>query len=420
MAQRRRLCFETTFTATRTPLDSVIGTEEEAVNWNHRVVKRLSPNSITRPWAALVGCLAIGLWSDATVRAEQGWQPKTTWVFAVGVLEWQKPESWPNMPNAKLNRRDVELVQYFRTAGVPDSQIVYLQDREATRAKIQQSLTHLLSLSRPGDLLVFYYAGHGARDRKTHAVHFANYDATDGASAWSVHSIVDDVEQGFRGERAMLLADCCFSGGLADEVLNRKTHRVHYAYLCSAFSHNSSTRNWTFTESLLQGFRGHPAVDLDGNGEIEFAELGRFAELDMGFIERQKAVFGMTSDFQKPMTVSKSKGPHPPRLGDRIEVEWQGKWYRAQVVDAAEHRFKVHYVKYADSWDEWIGPDRMRPFQPSHLSLDAQVEVRWPRDQKWYPSKIRRTWYGLHFVHYDGYPDEWDEWVASDAIRLKQ
>ena len=390
------------------------------MNWNHRVIRHRPLNSAALIGMSLATCLAIGLWSDVTARGEQGWHPKTTWVFAVGVLEWQKPETWPGMPNAKQNRRDAELVQFFRTAGVPDSQIMYLEDRVATRAYIEKSLTHLLSLTRPGDLLIFYFSGHGFRDRKNHAVHFANYDATDGASAWSVQSIVDAIEQGFRGERALLLADCCFSGGLADEVLYRKTRRVHYAYLCSAFSHNSSTRNWTFTESLLKGFRGDPTVDLDRNGEIEFDELGRFAELDMGFIERQKAVFGMMSDFQKPMQISASKGRHPQRLGDRIEVEWQGKWYRAQVIDAAENRFKVHYVKFADSWDEWIGPDRMRPFQPSHLSLDADVEVQWHRDQKWYPSKICRTWYGLYFVHYEGYPNEWDEWVAPEAVRLKQ
>ena len=56
------------------------------------------------------------------------------------------------------NRRDAELVQFFRDAGVPAEQIVYLQDRAATTANIEQSLKRLLSRTRPDDMLVLFGA----------------------------------------------------------------------------------------------------------------------------------------------------------------------------------------------------------------------------------------------------------------------
>src|SRR5215212_3265 len=63
---------------------------------------------------------------------ESSWQPARTWVFVVGTLEWQDKETFESFP--KENRRDRELVRFFREQGVPAEQIVYLQDRAATTA----------------------------------------------------------------------------------------------------------------------------------------------------------------------------------------------------------------------------------------------------------------------------------------------
>lgn len=370
-------------------------------------------------WTALVAACCLWLFSTAgAAHADHDWQVAKTWVFAVGVLEWKHPDTWPGFPSAKIHRRDAELVKHFRTAGVPDAQIVYLQDRQATRKHIQNTLVQLLSQTRPGDLLVFYYAGHGFRDHTKRDVHFANYDASDGDTAWPVRAIVDTIEKNFRGEQTLLMADCCYSGGLADEVLRRKT-RLNHAFLCSSFSHNSSTGEWTFTEALLKGFRGEPAVDLDANGAIELEELGNYTEWDMAFIAQQKATCGRTPEFQRRMKLAAARGPRQPRVGERTEVEWNGKWYRAQIVDAQGATFKIHYVNFDDSWDEWVGPERMRPFQPQQLEPGTLVEVKWDHDRKWYPATVLRSWYGLYEIHYQGYTAEWDEWVRPGIVRKR-
>ncbi len=349
--------------------------------------------------------------------AELDWHPKRTWVFAVGVLEWQDPEVWRGMANAQRNRRDAELVQYFRTAGVASDRIVYLQDKDATRQRIQGELARQLNKSGPDDLLVFYFTGHGFRDRKTHEVHLANYDAVDGQSAWQVRSIFDAIEARFQGRHVLLMADCCYSGGLADEAQVRKT-RLGYACLCSSHSHNSSTGRWTFTDSLLAGLRGNPTVDLNDDGEIDVAELGQFSELEMAFVERQKAVFENNRAFPHRWRIAQPAKRRNPRQGERLEVEWKGKWYRAQITESSGDRCKVHFIGFAESWDEWVGPERIRPFQPKHLDQGTPVNVLWRKDQKWYPAEVVRSWYGLTYVHYDGFPNEWDEWVNFDSIRV--
>lgn len=368
--------------------------------------------------ALIIVSVCLGWTFEAAAETGLDWRPEQTWVFAVGVLEYQHPDVWRNQPAAKTHRRDVQLVEHFRQAGIPAAQIVYLQDREATQKHIRESLAHLLKRTRQGDLLILYYTGHGSRDHKTREVHFVNYDAKDGPTAWSVAEIAKTVDHGFQGDKALLMADCCYSGALAEE-LRRHDRRIPFACLCSSFSHNSSTGNWTYTDALLKGFRGNPAVDQNGDGQVEFSEIAAYSELDMGFIERQKSVSARSPHFPENWKLAAISGRANPRLGERVEVLWHDKWYRAQIIDVKEQQFRISYVNFDSSWDEWVGTDRIRAYRPKEFPIGENVDVYWSHDKKWYPATIRRAWYGLHFVHYDGYADEWDEWVRPDWVRLK-
>src|SRR5207253_9428579 len=170
------------------------------------------------------------------------WQPQRTWVFVVGTLEWKDTESFDSFP--KENRRDRELVGFFRQQGVPSSQIIYLQDEQATTRRIQNALVSQLSKTREGDTLFLYYTGHGY-EAENGRVYFASYDAGDeGNPGWSVNSIPATIERYFKGSRGFLTADCCFSGALANAVRARRS-RISYAVFTSATSDKTSTGNWT-------------------------------------------------------------------------------------------------------------------------------------------------------------------------------
>lgn len=71
-----------------------------------------------------------------------------------------------------------------------------------------------------------------------------------------------------------------------------------------------------------------------------------------------------------------------------------------------------------EGWDEWVSADRMRPYKPLAIASGTRVSVK--SEGKWYPARVLRAWYGLHYVHYDGWSAEWDEWVAPDAIKRTQ
>ncbi|HZZ27499.1 MAG TPA: agenet domain-containing protein [Pirellulales bacterium] len=372
-------------------------------------------------WLALV--TAITAWTTAgQLHAEPqlDWNPEHTSVFIVGLLQWQHPEIWSSFPECQKDRRDQQLVEYFREVGVPEDRIVYLCDAEATKNRIQQAFCKLLDATHHGDLLMFYFCGHGCRNADTNETWFANYDAGETyESAWSVPSIFAAIEQHFHGNRALLLADCCHSGALYDGVLQHRDSRIKYATLTSSYSHNTSTGNWTFSDCLLAGLRGEPEVDLNDDHVIELDELAHYTELQLAFIEGQKAMFAAADNFPRNARLAAVEGEVKPGVGQRIEAESNGKWYKAKVIDLEEDQVEVHYVHFDDSADEWISREQTRPYQPAQFAQGDKVDVQWQTDGQWYPALVLKAWYGLELVQYDGYDSASDEWVSSTSVRLR-
>src|SRR3954462_2414552 len=113
--------------------------------------------------ASVLSALVILQISAARLPAagEPGWRLEKTWVFAVGVLSWKHSETFGSFP--VKNRRDNTLVEFFQRNGVPESQIVYLQDKQATQERIDRAFTEQLKKPGADDLLIVYYAGHGSK-----------------------------------------------------------------------------------------------------------------------------------------------------------------------------------------------------------------------------------------------------------------
>jgi hypothetical protein len=228
------------------------------------------------------------------------------WLFFVGVLEWQDPafESFP-----KDIRRDGVLVDALLARGVPKEQVVFLVDRAATKARIEAKLRATLAKTKPGDTLWLYYAGHGDDDANgTHFMPF-DVDADDYGTAWSVTSIVDEIERSFRGDVAVLTADCCSSGALADEVQKRDDARVSYAVLASVRTGETSTDAWTYTDCLIDGVRGDRRIDFDADDVISFDELRLHTEMQLAMVEEQLARACTTKDFSPETSIAPAAGP---------------------------------------------------------------------------------------------------------------
>ena len=46
-----------------------------------------------------------------------------------------------------------------------------------------------------------------------------------------------------------------------------------------------------------------------------------------------------------------------------VQVQYQGRWYDARILEVDKGLYFITYDGYARSWDEWVGPDRIRERQ---------------------------------------------------------
>ncbi len=48
------------------------------------------------------------------------------------------------------------------------------------------------------------------------------------------------------------------------------------------------------------------------------------------------------------------------KVGDAVMVEWKGTWYPSHVIAVDKNKWKINYDGWASSWDEWVGPKRIK------------------------------------------------------------
>lgn len=333
------------------------------------------------------------------------WDPATTWVFAVGILAYPDGEHWP-----QAGRRDAEMIEELQKRGVPASQIVFLKDKEGTRKSVADKFRAHLGKAKPGDTLWFYYAGHGSKSKEGIG-QFVLYDEN-----WPIPDVLSEIERSFGGTRALLFADCCYSGNLGQEAVLR-AGRVSYGALTSSLSSTLSTGAWTFTECILSALRNQTMVDSDGDGQISLLELARHAEREMSVREGQLSTFLTANGFDARLALGSGSPKAHPKLGEFAECKAaDGKWYPARLEKFEGGKFFVRFLGYDEKYNEWVAEANTRPLSVVQHKPGTVVEVEW--EGKWYKAQTLAARHNMHLIRYDGYSSIWDEWVAPKRLRL--
>ncbi len=83
----------------------------------------------------------------------------------------------------------------------------------------------------------------------------------------------------------------------------------------------------------------------------------------------------------------------------------------------------IHYDGYGSNWDEWVGSDRIQikgasapVVASSGFKVGDSVQVNW-KGSWWNASVIQVLGGGRYRIHYDGYDNSWDENVGPSRIR---
>ena len=355
---------------------------------------------------------------------------------------------------------------------VPAKNIILLIDEESSVSEMKSAVLKALEKAPEGSTFIFYYAGHGVKD-KDNTIYFASYDINSDnykKTGFNVSWLGDAVRDKFKGKLVWLLADCCYSGALLDEASKINSAGKNIIALTSAASCNISTANWTFTQTMIDCFSGLKFADRNQDGTISISETGMELGDAMKFRERQMCgfkLFGIDEssplaktvgsisvgskdfapgsyfmalkgsdyaavrilnsdnnkkiecefyDYSDKSVVNFSSGELKPIYfvnysnGDNIKVSWEGKWYDAEVKKSQNDFYYIKYEGYEDFWNEWVAYDRIK----TGKEKTAQVEEK----GTWYPAEILEESGGKYFIRYTNYDYSWDEWVGKDRIRF--
>lgn len=319
--------------------------------------------------------LWVGI-SQSALAERVSWDPTRTRAVIVGVLTWQDPSIGTF---AKEERKDRELYDTLLKRGVPAENMTLLLDQQATRQAVLDALSQQLKASQKGETFVFYYAGHGVlRGRQ---VLFVPYDfgQEKGLAMKEVGALM---KAELQGDRALLFADCCYSGalgGVADEL---EASGIQAASLTSATSHLPSISNWTFTQILVDCFAGEAPGDRDGDQAITLEETASEVADAMRFHEIQQN--GVTSrPWFSDLVMASVPAPaldrtlkEPYSLFDYVLIEHEGKREMGRLTGLENGKFIVEIQGYSQRVGVEVPAENLSPLPKSPPQRRAAAEAQ--------------------------------------------
>jgi len=360
--------------------------------------------------------------SERALKAVECWAPAETHAVIIGVTRWEADlTKYPRRHRKDEELRDL-LVKLGtpreQIALLLDNEATLANIRQAiesTLAATNSKSTLLVYYAghgwRVGDDFCFanYDVVLGKKNRKTN---------------WTASELAEMVHNKFNGKLAVFLGDCCHSGGMRLAVEKLGESNVPSFSLTSATMAKTSTGNWTFTQCVLDAFSGLPLMDTNRDGSITLDELNTEVSNAMLHIERQQSDFysnGTGNDLVICRTDKKLVDPKDLKypLGSYVKVKNRF----GRVVAASENEsqeYDVAFFTYAQKKVRRYDESEIRPSQrelkQSTLEQQSNCKVKW-RGQ-WYPAVVIREANERWFIHYVNDDDSWDEWVGANRIKF--
>lgn len=214
------------------------------------------------------------------------------WAVVVGVGEYDSQE----IPDLEFAPADARAVRDFleSDAAGPFDEVLYLENERATGAAMREALFVFLQQADWDDLVVIYYAGHGAPDPgRPDNLYLLPTDAELGslaATGFPMWDVKTALRRQIAAERVIVIADACHSAGTAD---GETVGGGEANYIAGGFANlftpsrrlmmtaadtnefSLEDQRWgghgVFTHFMLDGLKG--AGDADDNGIVTFTEL---------------------------------------------------------------------------------------------------------------------------------------------------
>lgn len=230
-----------------------------------------------------------GFVSEKVLTIRKMEKQRNVWAVVIGI------NSYPNLRPLKYAVNDAmaffsHLVEYNQ---VPRENVILLLEEEANLMRLRSALgIHLKNKAAKEDMVIIYFAGHGATERDATSVdgdglekYLLPHDV-DPKELYATAMPMEEISRVFgriRSERLVFIVDSCYSGasggrtislsdvraGISDGFLDRITGGKGKIILTASGANEVSAekdelQHGVFTHFLLEGLRGQADTDRDG------------------------------------------------------------------------------------------------------------------------------------------------------------
>lgn len=217
------------------------------------------------------------------------------WAVVIGIGDYEDPLI-ADLDFAAADARAIyDFLRSDAAGAFEEDRILLLTDGEATGSAMRDALFGFLQQAKWNDLVVIYFAGHGAPDpNRPDNLYLLPTDArvdalaSTGFPMWDMKTAL---RRQIAAERVIVIADACHSAGAAgDGDLNpiggsfadlfspsrRLTLTAADVNELSFEDPKWGGGHGVFTHSILQGLKG--AADLNGDGIVSFMEVANYVK----------------------------------------------------------------------------------------------------------------------------------------------
>jgi hypothetical protein len=215
------------------------------------------------------------------------------WAVIVGIGNYRSDE----IPDLKFAGDDAEAVFRFLTSPAAgpfeEDHVVFLRDEDATGDALREALFVFLQQAAKDDLVIIYFAGHGAPDpRRPDNLYLLPYDAELGslaATGFPMWDVKTALRRQIEAERVIVFADACHAAGTQEGLYDENPIAGGFSQLFSPSrrlimtaadtnEYSFEDARWgghgVFTHFLMEGLEG--AGDGNGNGIVTFNEAYQY------------------------------------------------------------------------------------------------------------------------------------------------
>ena len=147
------------------------------------------------------------------------------WAVVVGISEYQNP----GIPSLKYADKDAEAIADFlrkpEGGGYDSDHLCLLLNKDASLAKVKDALINFLSQAIDMDLVVIYFAGHGApQPSRPQNVYLLTTDSDPnalGTTAFPMWDIQTVLARYINAKRIVVFTDACHSGNISADFATR-------------------------------------------------------------------------------------------------------------------------------------------------------------------------------------------------------